>query len=122
VAVKLLADFPRVETLMTLSPLPGFRPWLKALLQREVQQHLDGVRALSRNPLLERRKPQISTCMSAGMLPANVQASPRSETLDPMHQLTPAGWRLAGPEQQVSEFFSLLWPGKYYICCLRADV
>ena len=48
--MKLLAEFPNLDTLITLSPMPGFRPWLKALLQREVQAHLDGVREASTPP------------------------------------------------------------------------
>ena len=35
----LLVEFPSLEKLVTLSPIPGFRPWLESQVQREAQQH-----------------------------------------------------------------------------------
>ena len=40
VAHRLQAEFPGVQRLATLSPIPGFRAWLEARLRRE----LDAVR------------------------------------------------------------------------------
>lgn len=36
VAHRLQAEFPGVQRLATLSPIPGFRAWLDARLRREV--------------------------------------------------------------------------------------
>ena len=39
VAQVLMFEFPSLEKLVTLSPIPGFRPWLESQVQREAQQH-----------------------------------------------------------------------------------
>ena len=39
VAQVLLVEFPGLETLVTLSPIPGFRLWLESQMQREARRH-----------------------------------------------------------------------------------
>ena len=39
VAQVLLVEFPSLEQLVTLSPIPGFRRWLESQVQREARQH-----------------------------------------------------------------------------------
>ena len=38
VAQRVLAEFPRVRMLVTLSPIPGFRKWLHSQVEAEMKQ------------------------------------------------------------------------------------